>query len=156
MVENALAMKMDPTVDVAPTPEFNDAAQAMVMDAPQAQMANNVNTAPNLGANFQMATTLDVAAPEAIQDYGPQTVEVTVNPELMQGFENASYALQTAQLASGSWLTDSLNMACDAASKAMITNPEVEVNPVVKVAQVEEVQSTWTQPTLTPGMNGMA
>ena len=83
-----IAMKIDPTFE-APTPvaAFNDAAQAVVIDNPQAQMANNANAAPSASMSFREAASFEKTL---IPEHGPQEATVTYNPELLQGCENTT------------------------------------------------------------------
>jgi hypothetical protein len=154
MVENALAMKMDPTVDVAPTREFNSVAA--YTDDVQAGLANNINSAPNASMSFQAAVTFEVSQPEIVQD-----VTVIYNQDLLTGVENACMLpeIQPDMSANdslfGAFCTITEEFSKDIAelSTAVGMGKQASLGPV-QVEPQETMQQTWTPPS--PGMNGMA
>lgn len=108
---------------IVPTVSFNNVAPDVAME----QMG--------LGMQAQLDRVMNPDNP------------IEVNPELMQGVEDASYALQMAQLSGGSLLTDCLNTACTAMSNVGGVKQDIQPQQqVVTRPAPEELQRIWTLP----------
>lgn len=126
-----------------PTMELSSMRAAFEEVSPDPNAAPTVNPGFSASMSFQAAANFQPAlAPEPAPE--DVHVEAQVNPDLMQGIENTTYALANAQLSGGSWLTDSMNVAMTAMDNVSGIKQTIQPAPAIEADFAPQAQYTQT------------